>query len=88
MHEVTNRSQHGVGHEIVFHGRVSLHDVATFPADVHIVNLSIFGDISRGAGFDLMCSFYEMALWSKIEKKHRKNSHLIIHFPTKSGGSE
>ena len=22
------------------------------------------------------------ALWSRTEKKHRKNSHLIIHFPT------
>ena len=28
------------------------------------------------------------ALWSRIEKKHRTNSHLIIHCPTSSGVSE
>ena len=28
------------------------------------------------------------ALWSRTEKKHSKNSHLIITFPTSSGVSE
>ena len=28
------------------------------------------------------------ALWSKIEKKNRQNSHLINHFPTSEGVSE
>ena len=27
-------------------------------------------------------------LWSRTERKHSKNSHLIIHFPTSSGVSE
>ena len=27
-------------------------------------------------------------LWSKTEKKHRQNSHLMIHFPTSEGVSE
>ena len=30
----------------------------------------------------------ETALWSKIEKKNRQNSHPIIHFPTSEGVSE
>ena len=29
-----------------------------------------------------------LALWSKIEKKHRQNSHPIIHCPTSEGVSE
>ena len=29
-----------------------------------------------------------VALWSKIEKKHRQNSHPIIHCPTSEGVSE
>ena len=28
------------------------------------------------------------ALWSKTEKEHRKNSHLILHFPMSEGVSE
>ena len=27
-------------------------------------------------------------LWSKMEKKHRQNSQLIIHIPTSEGVSE
>ena len=30
----------------------------------------------------------ESALWSKMKKKHRQNSRLIIHFPTSEGVSE
>ena len=29
-----------------------------------------------------------LALWARIEKKNRFNSHLIIHFPTSEGMSE
>ena len=28
------------------------------------------------------------ALWSKMGKKHRKNTHPTIHFPTSEGMSE
>ena len=31
---------------------------------------------------------YIRSLWSKIEKKLRQNSHLIIHCPTSEGVSE
>ena len=31
---------------------------------------------------------YFVALWARIEKKHRLNSHPIIHFPTSEGVSE
>ena len=29
-----------------------------------------------------------IALWSKTAKKHRKSSHLIIHFPISEGVSK
>ena len=34
-------------------------------------------------------SFYVIiALWTRIEKKHRQNSHNINHFPTNEGVSK
>ena len=39
-------------------------------------------------GADEVWNIGDSALWARIEKKLRKNSHLIFHFPTSLGVSE
>ena len=33
-------------------------------------------------------AFIAATLWARVEKKHRINSHLIVHCPTSEGVSE
>ena len=49
------------------------------PSPISAFDLRFLGEVSGE---------YTVVLWSKIEKKHRQNSHPINHCPTSEGMSE